>query len=424
MVVDQADTPPDPSSGLTRVWHRFSYRNDPLLSPRHRRAVLLMAVFAPFAVLGLWGFAAFYLIHDIARLWPAALTCLLGGVGFLLLPRFIRRAVVFGCFAMLALGGVMFSVLCYLMGSQSGLNLGYFTGAVLGLMLLGTKRPLILAVIIGPALVLGLVMPFVFPDPALSGVTPNLQRFIFQSNVLTLLVITILALVLAVRQVEIAEDALKVEHARSEALLYNLLPTEIAARLKDAPDQTIADSLDHTAILFADIVGFTPRSARMSPEALVGFLNRIFSTFDHLAAKHGLEKIKTIGDAYMVAAGLPQPVDRPVHRVAAMAFDMLEALRGLSQETGEEIELRIGLHAGPVVAGVIGQQKLFYDVWGETVNTASRMESHGQAGRIQVTAAARQALRGEYDFEPRGTVEIKGIGALKTWWLLPRSDPD
>jgi adenylate cyclase/guanylate cyclase len=224
---------------------------------------------------------------------------------------------------------------------------------------------------------------------------------------------------LAFSRAESAEDALEAEHARSEALLYNLLPTEIAARLKDAPDQTIADSLDHTAILFADIVDFTPRSARMSPEELVGFLNRIFSTFDRLAAHHGLEKIKTIGDAYMVAAGLPHPVDRPVHRVAKMAFNMLDALRDLSAELGEKVEIRIGLHAGPVVAGVIGHQKLFYDVWGDTVNTASRMESHGAPGRIQVTAAAREALKGDYTFEPRGTVEIKGIGELKTWWLLP-----
>ncbi|MCE8527311.1 adenylate/guanylate cyclase domain-containing protein [Ruegeria pomeroyi] len=220
---------------------------------------------------------------------------------------------------------------------------------------------------------------------------------------------------------ERAEDALEAEHARSEALLYNLLPTEIAARLKDAPDQTIADSLDHTAILFADIVDFTPRSARMTPEDLVSFLNRIFSTFDELAAKHGLEKIKTIGDAYMVAAGLPHPIDRPVHRVAEMAFDMLDALRDLSAELNDPIDIRIGLHAGPVVAGVIGHQKLFYDVWGDTVNTASRMESHGQPGRIQVTAAAREALKDAYDFEPRGAVEIKGIGRLETWWLAQRT---
>lgn len=217
------------------------------------------------------------------------------------------------------------------------------------------------------------------------------------------------------------EDALEAEHARSESLLYNLLPNEIATRLKDAPGKTIADNLDHTAILFADIVGFTPRSAQMAPEELVEFLNRIFSTFDTLAEKHGLEKIKTIGDAYMVAAGLPQPVDKPVHRVAAMACDMLTAMQTFSKEIGDTVEVRIGIHTGPVVAGVIGHQKLFYDAWGDTVNTASRMESHGQAGRIQVTAAARDALKDDYVFEPRGSIEIKGIGALETWWLSPKT---
>lgn len=241
------------------------------------------------------------------------------------------------------------------------------------------------------------------------------------SNAIFLLAILAASTAFFVSVMRKGEDALEAEHARSEALLYNLLPGEIAARLKDAPGKTIADSLDHTAILFADIVGFTPRSARMTPEELVNFLNRIFSTFDTLTTKHGLEKIKTIGDAYMVAAGLPQPVDKPVHRVAEMACEMLGAMRAFSKEIGDTVEVRIGIHAGPVVAGVIGHQKLFYDVWGETVNTASRLESHGKAGQIQVTAAARDALRDTYEFTPRGSIEIKGIGPLETWWLQTNS---
>ncbi|MEX0283252.1 MAG: adenylate/guanylate cyclase domain-containing protein [Paracoccaceae bacterium] len=210
-----------------------------------------------------------------------------------------------------------------------------------------------------------------------------------------------------------AELALEAEHARSEALLYNLLPEEIAARLKQEPDKTIADSLPKVAILFADIVDFTPRSGRMSPEEIVGFLNRVFTAFDELAEKHGLEKIKTIGDAYMVAAGMPNPSPNPVHRVAEMALDMLEVTRTLS----DEVDVRIGLHAGPAVAGVIGNTKLFYDVWGETVNTASRMESHGEPGRIQVTGAVKAELEGNYRFVPRGTVQVKGMGPVETWWL-------
>ncbi len=400
-------------SGVKRLWRRFSYSDDPTLSPRHKRAVLLMAAFVPIATLSFWNYAVFYLIYDPANLWPATLTCFVAGVLFLGLPSFVRRNVVVGCFAMLLIGGTIFAILCYFFGAGSGLNLGFFTGAALALMILGTRRLRVLAAVAGPALGLALILPFVFPEPALPGVTPDLLRFIYQSNVGAIISLTILALVLAVRQVEIAESALEVEHARSEALLDNLLPHEIAARLKVEPDRTIADNLPQVAILFADIVDFTPRSAKMAPEEIVKFLNRIFSAFDALAEKHGLEKIKTIGDAYMVAAGMPEPCADPVHKAAEMALDMLAATEGLP----DDVQVRIGLHAGPAVAGVIGNKKLFYDVWGETVNTASRMESHAQPGRIQVTAAAKSELDGNYEFDRRGPVEIKGMGPVETWWL-------
>ncbi|MEX0281543.1 MAG: adenylate/guanylate cyclase domain-containing protein [Arenibacterium sp.] len=219
------------------------------------------------------------------------------------------------------------------------------------------------------------------------------------------------------REVEDQRAKLATEHARSEALLYNLLPKEIAARLKNTPDRTIADSLPQVAILFADIVDFTPRAARLQPDEVIDFLNRIFSAFDVLAATHGLEKIKTIGDAYMVAAGIPGPVEDPVHRVARMALDILRIVANMAQEFPDGLQIRVGLHAGPVVAGVIGNQKLFYDVWGETVNTASRMESHGEPGRIQVTKEVKEELEDAYDFEPRGGVYVKGVGEVETWWL-------
>ena len=218
-------------------------------------------------------------------------------------------------------------------------------------------------------------------------------------------------------EVENQRAALEAEHARSEALLYNLLPEKIAARLKVDPNQTIADSLPRVAILFADIVDFTPRATSLPAEEVVRFLNRIFRTFDELTEHHGLEKIKTIGDAYMVAAGVPEPCDRPVHKVAEMALDMRQRTQTLSNEFPDGLQVRIGLHAGPAVAGVIGNKKLFYDVWGETVNTASRMESHGEPGRIQVTQAAKEELEDDYAFEPRGTVAVKGMGEVETWFL-------
>ncbi|MEX0307919.1 MAG: adenylate/guanylate cyclase domain-containing protein [Ruegeria sp.] len=218
-------------------------------------------------------------------------------------------------------------------------------------------------------------------------------------------------------KVETQRAELEAEYARSEKLLYNLLPEDIAARLKVEPDQTIADNLHNVAILFADIVDFTPRASKLPPEEIVEFLNKVFRVFDELADKHGLEKIKTIGDAYMVAAGMPSPVGDPAHRVAEMALDVQRLVAEMSPDFPDGLQVRIGLHVGPAVAGVIGNQKLFYDVWGETVNTASRMESHGEPGRIQVTGAVKEELDADYDFELRGVVEIKGLGAVETWFL-------
>ena len=222
------------------------------------------------------------------------------------------------------------------------------------------------------------------------------------------------------KEIEVQREELAAEHEKSEALLYNLLPKQIAARLKIEPDQTIADSLPLVAILFADVVDFTPRASSLTPEEVVGFLNRIFSRFDVLAEHHKLEKIKTIGDAYMVAAGMPVPVEKPMHKIAAMALDMLRATEEMSSEFPGGLQVRIGLHSGPAVAGVIGNNKLFYDVWGETVNTASRMESFGEPGRIQVTNSAYEELRQTYSFEERGVVDVKGLGAINTWWLLAK----
>lgn len=247
--------------------------------------------------------------------------------------------------------------------------------------------------------------------------TLDAHDFMFFTNIVTMQLAVYLIAFSGFRALERAERALAVEHARSESLLHNLLPEEIASRLKLEPDKTIADSLPQVAILFADIVDFTPRAAKMKPEAIVEFLNDIFSSFDQLAEKHGLEKIKTIGDAYMVAAGMPRPCGDPLHRVAEMSLDMLHVTQGFP----DGVKLRIGLHAGPAVAGVIGNRKLFYDVWGETVNTASRMESHGEPGRIQVTETAKTELEGDYAFALRGIVNVKGVGQVETWWLTGRN---
>src|SRR6185436_8644589 len=194
-------------------------------------------------------------------------------------------------------------------------------------------------------------------------------------------------------------------HRENQRLLLNILPAPIAEKLKKQTG-IIAERFDDVSVLFADLVGFTPLSARMSPTQLLELLNGIFSGFDELADRHGLEKIKTIGDSYMVAGGLPNPHPDHLAAMAALALDMQQKIAGTSSGFGSP-DLRIGLHVGSVIAGVIGIRKFIYDVWGDTVNTASRLESHGIAGRVHVSDTVFERLRDRFTFEPRGTIELK-----------------
>lgn len=220
------------------------------------------------------------------------------------------------------------------------------------------------------------------------------------------------------------ESALRKERNKTENLLLNLLPEPIAERLKEEPG-VIADKFENATILFADLVNFTQISTTMPATKLVYLLNEIFSSFDELTEKHGLEKIKTIGDAYMVAGGIP--IVRPDHAEASaeMALDMLVAIDELNVKLEATFDLRIGINSGPVVAGVIGTKKFIYDLWGNAVNTASRMESHGVPGRIQVSFYTYELLRDKYEFEERGLIDIKGQGEMRTYFLTgPKTASD
>ncbi|MEG4235199.1 adenylate/guanylate cyclase domain-containing protein [Microcoleus sp. Pol11C3] len=218
---------------------------------------------------------------------------------------------------------------------------------------------------------------------------------------------------------KLAQEALKVQQEQSEKLLLNILPKPIAERLK-AEQSTIADSFAQVSVLFADIVGFTELSARMSPTELVKRLNVIFSHFDQLAEKYGVEKIKTIGDAYMVVGGLPTPTQDHAEAIAQMALGMQAKIAKLCAETGEKLAIRVGINSGPVVAGVIGVSKFTYDLWGDTVNVAARMEATGFAARIQVTDVTYELLKDKYLFERRGVIPVKGKGNMMTYWLLQK----
>jgi adenylate cyclase len=219
----------------------------------------------------------------------------------------------------------------------------------------------------------------------------------------------------------VAEAKLEIEREKSEKLLLNILPPSIAQRLKEN-EMVIADHFESATVMFSDIVGFTAMSEKVTPKQLVDRLNRIFSAFDDLAERHGLENIKTIGDAYMVAGGFPEARDGHAGDVCAMALDMLQAVTACNLANEQPVSIRIGIHTGPAVAGVIGIKKFVYDVWGDTVNTASRMESSGVPGRIQLSEQAARLLDDSFVVEERGKIEVKGKGCMTTYWLVGRRE--
>ncbi len=204
------------------------------------------------------------------------------------------------------------------------------------------------------------------------------------------------------------------ERARANSLLLNILPSSIAKRLKQQ-EHSISDEFNDVSVLFADIVGFTQLSATMTPSDLLDLLNDVFSRFDRLAAKHGLEKIKTIGDAYMAVGGLPDPMTEHALATTMLAMDMLKELRELNVARGLDLSVRIGIHTGPVIAGVIGRQKFSYDVWGDTVNTASLMESYGVPDRIQISVKTYERIRDTFSCEDRRLVDVKAKGDIQTY---------
>ena len=248
----------------------------------------------------------------------------------------------------------------------------------------------------------------------LGGVSPTVPRW-FTSTMLALnitvggtIVFTLLAVFARQRR-----DA----QTRADNLLLNILPRSIAERLK-AETRTIADEFSSASILFADVVDFTPLAERLPPSEVVGVLDRLFGHFDVLAERYGVEKIKTIGDCYMVAAGVPSPRPDHAHALAQMALDMQAAMRSVDEVGHLGLELRIGINSGPVVAGVIGRKRFLYDLWGDAVNTASRMESHGTSGRIQITRATKELIEDDFVCEPRGSIQLKGKGDTEVWYLV------
>ena len=259
---------------------------------------------------------------------------------------------------------------------------------------------------------ISLVVLSVFLQPYVgfaSTLSPGMVLFFFVVNLIGVSSVVFLMVYFFVGQKNMFQE-------KSESLLLNILPKEIVVILKNEP-RTIADKFEEASILFADVVNFTPLSATMTPTELVELLNEVFSYFDLLTGKYGLEKIKTIGDCYMVASGVPRPRTDHAQVLTAMALEMRDYV-SQHEFCGRKLTFRIGLNSGPVVAGVIGRKKYIYDLWGDAVNTASRMESHGRSGIIQITRATYELVKDDFVCEPQGTVKVKGKGEMEVWFVI------
>jgi adenylate cyclase len=366
-------------------------------------------------------FAIFYALLDWQALQPLVIAIVATMPLFVIPPIFHRLNDYAAMVSIAAINGLALVLYAYIVGSAAGLHFFLFA-APAAVVFFGPHHVRIAAVVSVCVLTAFLFVELYFSRySSIAPVSPALARGIKIACVSSIMALIFVAVYFAIRMMESAEVALEREFNRSESLLLSLMPTSIALRLKNQPSEIIADHFDEVTILFVDIVEFTPRASRLPPRDVVRYLNRVFSQFDRLTEKYRLEKIKTIGDAYMVAGGMPDPRVGHAADVANMALEILDLTTQLSRELDDTLTVRMGIHTGPAVAGVIGTRKLFYDVWGDTVNTAARMESHGSPGKIQVTEDAKRALGDSFLFKSRGIVQIKGKGPMELYYLKGRA---
>jgi adenylate cyclase len=315
------------------------------------------------------------------------------------------------------------TVVCWHLGTGSGMPLYYLLSAVLMVLILGVDH-LVLASALA-ALGALTVVTLEIAVPYNTGAQPDWAfQFGFVLTVVSAFVMIVAVAWYALRETRRARLAMEAEYERSERLLTNILPSTIAQRLKDPSRNIIADKYDDASILFADIAGYTKRASDTPPSDLVRFLDRLYTDLDALVDRHGLEKVKTSGDSYMVVSGVPEPRDDHIEALACLALDMADAVADLKDPQGRDVPIRIGLAAGPVVAGVVGARKFFYDVWGDAVNVAARMETTDVEGRIQVPQDVYDRLNYAFLLEERGEVDVKGKGVMTTWYLVGRRNDE
>lgn len=338
---------------------------------------------------------------------------------FAIIPLLYRFGELVAPLAFITAAYLSLTFLCWHFGTGTGVQFYFLIAGAAAVMVVGIER--IGLAIAAAAIGVSLVIALQFTVPHDTGA--EAAWFITVGFVVNTIAAGVLAVAIVwygLRQIASAEAAMEQEYTRSEALLANILPASVAERLKDRSRSVIADKYDDASILFADIAGYTERASDTSPEELVAFLDGLYTQLDALVSRHGLEKIKTSGDAYMVVSGVPQPRPDHLEALADLALDIADSVAGLTDSRGRAVPLRIGLASGPLVAGVVGSQRFFYDVWGDAVNVASRMESTAVIGRIQVPQAVYERLGNRFMFEERGDVDVKGKGAMHTWYLVGR----
>ena len=401
-------------SPLSNLLEIGKNRNDPQ-DIRLQKSTLVVGTFMFIAAGAMWGIAYILLSESIAGMIPLsyAIVSSISVIHF----RLTRRYQLFRTFQLALILLLPFLLMVALGGfiNSSAVILWSFI-CPLGALLFSEHRqsPRWLLAYLALLIVSALLQPYV---RLTNHLTQDAVVIFFVLNIGAVSSIAFVLLHYFVGQKDQAYRLLRLEQDLSESLLLNVLPREIAARLKGG-EQTIADHHPSVSILFADLVGFTPLTNVLSPNEMVELLNDIYSHFDTLIEKHGVEKIRTIGDNYMVAAGLPLSREDHAQVLAQLALEMNAYITSQAPVGGRRLAFRMGINSGPVIAGVIGQKKFAYDVWGDTVNTASRMESQGAPGAIQITRATYELIKDEFHCESHGPIDVKGKGEMETWFLV------
>ena len=384
---------------------------------RHLR-VLTVTTRIGAAISLFFGVQGLFVGQDVV--WIATVNVASGAI-FLMIPLLYRFGELVAPLVFYFVAYATITVVCWHLGTGSGMPFYYLLAATLMVLILGVDHLVLASVLaaLGGATVIALEVLV----PYNRGVQPDWAfKFGFILTVISAFVMVVAVAWYALRETRRARLAMEAEYERSERLLTNILPATIAQRLKDPSRNIIADKYDDASILFADIAGYTKRASDTTPSDLVRFLDRLYTDMDALVDRHGLEKVKTSGDSYMVVSGVPEPRDDHIEALACLALDMADAVADLKDPQGREVPLRIGLAAGPVVAGVVGARKFFYDVWGDAVNVAARMETTDVEGRIQVPQDVYERLNHAFLLEERGEVDVKGKGVMHTWYLVGRRD--